>query len=246
MRVVRNRNRNEWVRAEQEEEEMAEAMVQGITKVFRDLTVYGEPEALDALISEIEKRLADGWSRDRESEQRMTGGGGRSRFSVFVRAASAERPIALAMCAEGRRLSVVNVVPDKSGELSCTQYNSILIEFYLRFLHQAADEAGLPIELSPDERSFEREYGREATRLLKRFSICANKTCTHPSDQRRWMDFLIHLRHRLPNRDYGFALLAKWLNDDGWSRDKTSELISECEFALQLLSAYDSAIGLAE
>jgi hypothetical protein len=137
-------------------------------------------------------------------------------------------------------------VPDEYGRLSCAQYNSILIEFYLKFLYPAAAEAGLPIELSPDERSFEREYGREATRLLKQFSICANKTCTHPSDQRRWMNFLIHLHHRRPNRDYGFALLAKWLSDDGWSRDKTSELISECEFALDLLSAYDAALGLAD
>lgn len=57
--------------------------------------------------------------------------------------------------------------------------------------------------------------------------------------------FLIHL-HRRPNRDYSFALLAKWLSDDGWSRDKTSQLISECEFALDLLRAYDPTIGLAE
>ena len=60
------------------------------------------------------------------------------------------------------------------------------------------------------------------------------------------MDFLIHLHHHRPNRDYGFGLLAKWLSDDGWSGDKTSELISEAEFARDLLSAYDAALGLAE
>jgi hypothetical protein len=36
------------------------------------------------------------------------------------------------------------------------------------------------------------------------------------------------------------------LIDDGWSRDKTRELISECAFALDLLSAYDAALGLSE
>lgn len=225
----------------------SEGTARGIAKVFRDVTVYGDQEVLDALIPAIECRLADGWSRDLESEKTLAGAGGQLRFFLFVRRASAEWPaVKLAMCSEGRRLSVTNVMPRECGRISCAQYNSILIEFYLKFLHPAAEEAGLPIELSPDERSLESEYGRRGLELLKRFSVCANKTCTHPSDQRRWMDFLIHLHHRRPNRDYGFALLAKWLIDDGWSRDKTSELISQCEFALPLLSAYDSALGLAD
>ncbi len=223
-----------------------EATARGIVKVFREVTVYGDPEVLHALIPGIERRLADGWSRDREFEQRLPGAGGQSRFFLFARRACAERPaVKLAMCAKERRLSVTDIVPD-AGSLSRAQYNSILVEFYLRFLHPAAEEAGLPIELSPDERSFEREYGWQATRLLERFSGCANKSSTHPADQRRWMDFLIHLHHHRPDRDYGFGLLARWLIDDGWSRDKTSELISEAEFALHLLSAYDAALGLAE
>ncbi len=225
---------------------ITEATARGIAKVFRDLTVYGDPKVLDALIPAIESRLADGWSRDHECEQRLPGDRSQ-RFFFFACRASAERPaVALAMCAEGSRLSVTNVVPKDVGSISCAQYNSVLVEFYLKFLHPAAAEAGLPIELSPDERSFEREYGREATRLLERFSVLANKSITHPADQRRWMDFLIHLHHHRPNRDYGFGLLAKWLSDDGWSGDKTSELISEAEFARDLLSAYDAALGLAE
>jgi hypothetical protein len=225
---------------------MAEATAHGIAKVFRDLTVYGDPEVLDGIIPEIERRLADGWSRDRESEQRLAGAAGQSRFFLFARLASAERPgVALAMCSEGRRLSVTNVVPDEYGRLSCAQYNSILIEFYLKFLHPAALEADLSIQLSPDERSLESEYGWRGVKLLKRFSVVANKSITHPADQRRWMDFVIYLHHRT-NRDYGFGLLASWLIDDGWSRDKTNKLISECEFALDLLGAYDAALGLAD
>lgn len=163
---------------------MAEATAQGVAKVFRDLTVYGDPEVLDGMISRIESRLADSWTRDRESEQRLAGAGGQSRFSLFARRASAEQPaVALAICSEGRRLSVTNVVPDECGSLSCAQYNSILIEFYLKFLYPAAAEAGLPIELSPDERSLESEYGRRGVKLLKRFSGCANKSCRHPADE---------------------------------------------------------------
>ena len=218
-----------------------------IAKVFRELKVYGEPEALDGVIAGIEKRLADGWSRDRESEENLPGDGTQSRFFLFARCAGAEGPaIRLAMRAEGRQLSVTNVMPAEVGFLSCTQYNSALVEFFLRFLHPAASEAGLRIELSPDERSFESEYGSQAVKLLRRFSVLANKSSRHSADERRWMDFLIHVHHHRPHRDYGFALLAQWLIDDGWSEDKTRELISECEFALDLLSVYGAALGLSE
>jgi hypothetical protein len=223
-----------------------EGTARGIAKVFRELTVYGDPEVLDAMIAGIERRLADGWSRDKASEQKLAGAGGQSRFFLFARCASAERPaVALAMCSEGPRLSVVNVVPDEYGRLSWTQYNSILIEFYLKFLHPAAAEVTLPIQLSSDERSLESEYGWRGVKLLKRFSGCANKCSTHPADQRRWMDFVTYLHHH-PNRDYGFGLLERWLIDDGWAVDKTRQLITECEFALHLLSAYDAALGLAD
>ena len=52
---------------------ITEATARGIAKVFRDLTVYGDPKVLDALIPAIESRLADGWSRDHECEQRLPG-----------------------------------------------------------------------------------------------------------------------------------------------------------------------------
>jgi hypothetical protein len=253
MRMVRNRKRNE---SEEEGKEMAAGKfsafgssneaTRGIAKAFREATVYGDPEALDALIAEIERRLADGWSLDKESEQRLPSCGGQ-RFFLFPCRASAERQaVTLAMCADGRRLSVTNILLKEDRRLSCAEYNSILVEFYLKFLQPAAEAAGLPIELSPDERSFESEYGPEAVRLLKQFSLLANKSITHPADQRRFMEFVIHVHQHRPKRDYGFGLLRKWLIDDGWSVDKASELIAEAELALDLLSAYDAALGLAE
>jgi len=60
------------------------------------------------------------------------------------------------------------------------------------------------------------------------------------------MEFQIHVHRHRPNRDCGFALLRQWLVEDGWSEDKTRELVSKCEFALDLLSAYDAALGLSE
>lgn len=214
-----------------------------ITKVFRDLTVYGDPRLLCDLVPRIESRLADGWSRDRKSEQRLPGDGGQSRFFLFSRRARGTQPaVKLAMCAEGRRLSVTNVIPGDNGRLPRGDYNSILVEFYLKSLQPAAAEAELPLDLSSDEISLEEAFGWRAVELLRRFSKIANKSSTHPADRRRWMEFLIQL-HSQPNRNYDLDLLAKWLIEDGWSVDKTHELIDECEFARDLLRAYDQKIA---
>ena len=98
--------------------------------------------------------------------------------------------IALLIGIEGRRLSVTNIVADWR-ELCRDEYNSILAEFHLRFLQSAALEAGLPVELTADERSLEEVFGQRVFTLLKRFSRCANKSFTHPADLRRWRELLI-------------------------------------------------------
>src|ERR1017187_6447983 len=111
-----------------------EEAVHFVTKVFRDLTVYGDPEVLDSLVSSVEERLADGWYRDREREARLWCRPGQSQF-CFVRRSSSEFPaVALLMCAAGRRLNVTNITADRR-ELSCDEYNTLLADFDLKFLH---------------------------------------------------------------------------------------------------------------
>ncbi len=217
-------------------------------KRFRDLAVFGEREDLEALISSIEGRLADEWSRDRSSEKRIYGVGdvlGGKGF-IFVRSANTELPaVALFLVLRDRRLTVPNIVPD-GVELSIERYNGILTEFYLKFVHPAAQEAGLTVELSSDELTIEEAFRPRAMELLRRFSVCANKFICHPADQRRWLDFLIeaHL-HSRSNRDYSDGLLAKWLRDDGWRSDKVERLISEYEFVGELLKALEQKELLA-
>ena len=212
------------------------------TKVFRELVAYGGPPVLDSVVARIEARLADGWYRDREREARLWRG--QSQF-CFVRRSSSEFPaVALLMCAEGRSLSVTNIVAD-GRELSCDECNAILAEFYLKFLNPVASEAGLAMELSPDEQSLEGVFGWQASELLKSFSRCANKSRTHPADLRRWMEFLVHL-YSQPNRKYDLDLLATWLLEDGWSVEKTNKLVSQCEFERDLLRVHDQKFSSIE
>lgn len=108
----------------------------------------------------------------------------------------------------------------------------------MKFFHPVAAEAGLPLELSSDEISLEEAFGWRPVELLRRLSKIANKSPSHPADLRRWTEFLIQL-HSQPNRNYDFDLLANWLIEDGWSVEKRHKLIDECEFARDLLRAYD-------
>jgi hypothetical protein len=214
-------------------------------KRFRDLTVFVEPEALDPLISAIESRLADGWSRNAEHDEEMRGLSGGPAF-CFVRNATADLPaVALVMGLDGNRLEANNIVPH--GErLSIDEYNSILIEFFLKFLHEPASEAGLFVELSPDERTIENTLGSRAMELLRRFSNCANKSSSHPADERRWIEFLIYL-HLQPraHRSYDDVLVGKWLSDDGWREDKVERFTSELEFAGEMLRVLEKEELLA-
>lgn len=209
-------------------------------KVFRELNAYGEPSGLQSMIVKIESALCDGWHRDCKAEARSR------RFCseaevwfFFLRRAAAESPeIALAMTQEGCRLTIANIFPTETGEISLDQYNSILTEFYLKFLHPASSETGVTIEVSSDERGLEEAFGWRSVALLKRFSGCANKSSGHPADRSRWLDFIVSL-HRRSIRGGDFGLLANWLIEEGWSEKKARELVSECDLALDLLRAID-------
>jgi len=208
-------------------------------KTFRELTVFGESEVLESLISGIESRLEDGWFRRWEYEEKLRRFS-RERQFCFARRANAEHPdVALLTSIDGRRLIVSNVVPN-GHELSVAQYNSVLTEFYLRFLHPAALEVGLPVELSSDERTIGEVFGWTGAELLRRFSACPNKSLAHPRDRERWLEFLLYVNlHRRSNRDCDSALLAQFLIKDGWPADKARRLVSEYEFAGELLRALE-------
>ncbi len=206
-------------------------------KIFRDLSVFCERDALDSLMSQIETSLTHRWSRDRIRESKFSPHFRKPIF-CFLRPSNGEIPaVVLVMTTHHFGASVCNIVPN-GRELSCDQYNSILTEFYLRFLHPAASQKGLTTELSSDELGIEEGLGAKAARLLKAFSDTANKSAMQPSDRYRWFAFLMSLHNR-PARAHYSDLLESWLLKDGWSVDKVIKFGCEWEFARDLLPAYD-------
>jgi hypothetical protein len=214
-----------------------------MVKVFRELTVFVEPQTLESLISRIESRLSDGWSRGREREQELRRLGSEQYF-IFLCDANAEHPaVVLAMHLDGRRLKVVNIFPQEAGQITVRQYNEILCDFYLRCLHPAALEAGLLVELSSDELTIEETLHPEVLDRLKRFVFCAEGLWSRPSwlhrcDQERLFAFLFEAHRHSNEIDVG--LLRHWLeNDRRWPSNKVDQLLREIEFGADLLSYGD-------
>jgi hypothetical protein len=215
-----------------------------MVKVFRELTIFGEPRMLELLISRIESQLSDGWSRGREREQELRRLG-QQQYFLFLCCSNADHPaVVLAMLLDGRRLRLVNVFPQESKRITVRQYNLALVNFYLRFLHPAAFEAGLPVELSSDERTIEETLRPEVLDRLKRFVFCAEGLWSRPSwvhrlDQERLFAFLFEA-HRHSN-EIDIGLLRHWLeNDRRWTSNKVDQLLCEIEFGADLLSYGDA------
>ncbi len=160
---------------------------------------------------------------------------------LFVRQADAALPGALVAVAEAEvgRWHVTNVVPTESSELAYDEYNGILNEFCHRLVRPVADELGISVELTKPQVEPEDVLSAEAARLLRTFSASANKSTwgSHPSDQERWMQFLV-VAHK-DQSDFGADLLRRFLIEEGWSEDAATHLASEYEFARELLNTYD-------
>ena len=119
-------------------------------KVFRDLSIQGEPNQLAATLEAIEQSLTDGWARDRTTEGDVVG---RASYFCFACSAKPNRPAAFLFLLqrEQKLLKVTNIAPKEKHQLSHSEYNSLVEEFYQRFVQPAAEKVGVRAELAASE-----------------------------------------------------------------------------------------------
>ncbi len=209
-------------------------------EVYRDLFIRGSTDQLAAVVDEIDRSLADGWSRDRETEERMRAKAVTARPPFcFACSEATGRPAATVFVAEKapRTLYVSNVVPQGPGELSHGQYNAIIAEFHDRFVRPAAQRVGAEVELTATEAELERWLSHETAEKLRTFSACANKSTgsAHPLDQQRWMDFILSAAREQSRLDA--MTLRRWLIETGdWPPEVADELASEYHFGKDILA----------
>jgi hypothetical protein len=165
-------------------------------KVFRDLFLRGGPDRLLAAMAEIERRLTDGWSRDPEAEATLRSAALKEGpVYCFACERREHHPAALVFVTQKESgLSYVpNVLPRDQRELSHDEYNGILAEFCDRCVRPAAHRTGAQVELTETQADLGRWLSPAAAQKLRAFAVAANRSTgsSHPSDQDRWMDFIV-------------------------------------------------------
>ncbi|MCP2221702.1 hypothetical protein [Bradyrhizobium elkanii] len=210
-------------------------------EVFQDLTIVGPQSKRGELREALIKTAAAPWKQALDAEhdlRRMSRG---DDIIVFQREADSRLPAAgLTLWSRASGYEITNIVPKTVGQLTYAQYNGLLQEFERSIAKPAATIVGFVVEVSAPRQTLEEWVSPEVARALEGFSHLANKSTgsSHPSDQARWLRFLI-LSYRSAKK-LDSDLLRRWLVEvDGWDEDHAFKLVVEYEFGLDLLTAYD-------
>lgn len=213
-------------------------------KTFREVTIRGEKLKLNRLAEELAKRLSDGWHRDIEQEHQFRDFSGCRHYCFFCSERTDRRAAGLLLFQDLKGMRVLNICPVKSGDLSITEYNQVLAEFY-QFIKPAAEALGLFCAISRDEIKLEDELQPRAFRLLTSFAvIVGGGSWSHPRDRQRLMAFFIECHRTSPAVDQD--LIGHWLVEQGWAADKVMKFLTQFEFARDLLRANDEQASVAD
>lgn len=213
-------------------------------EVFKDLNIKGDPAALDAFVDEVSVSLPPGWRRDLAAENRRSQRAalpGEAQPFIFKCDANGYQPaVDLFLARSSDRFEVTNIVPQELGQLTRAEYNAILDLFVDHAVRSVADRLGLTVDVTPDRLEITHWLTDEAANLLRRFSHSANKSSgsSHPLDFNRWVEFLI--QSHLDHTELDATTLRRWLvEEEEWPEETAIDLVSEFEFACDLLAAYD-------
>lgn len=204
--------------------------------VFRDLVFSGDVDRLDDVASAITSELHAPWRRATERDKTEFNVG--MEWRVFGRETDGRLPGCLLFLTPNSRLNhlyVSNIVPTEGHSLGMDIYNAILAEFTEEFAAPAANKLGIQCQLSDDWADFANSLGESAFKALRAAS--AFKPGTHPNDRQRWMSFIV-TAHRA-DLDLDTDLLRRWFVADGFSPDRAWQLMTEFDFATELLKLND-------
>lgn len=210
-------------------------------EVFQDMAMRGpitkRPELRAAL---VEAAVAP-WRADLERSAEVARAMTSEDVILFRRDEGEDYPAAgLTLWGTAEGYYVPNIVPSETGNLTYAQYNAILGDFVERVAAPVAYKFGFTITRTEPRQSLDDWLSPDAALKLRRFSGAANKSTgsSHPSDKRRWFDFLI-AAHRTGNK-LDADTLARWLNEaEGWDENSAHVLAGDFERSLDLLAFYD-------
>ena len=124
-------------------------------------------------------------------------------------------------------IKVDNIVPLQKPQLTIEEYNAVLDLFYAEIIVPNRDKmSGLQI-VGPESDVFDplKYISKEALKKLERFCNSANKSTgsSHPSDEKRWFDFIIQTVD--DNQTFDFDTIFRFLMDEDYWGSKDSSFI---------------------
>lgn len=211
-------------------------------EVFQDMAIRGPIERRPELRKALIAAAIEPWCVDLERSEEVARNAVTSEDVIlFCRDADPDNPaVGLTLWGTEDGYYVPNIVPLKAGSLSFAQYNAALTDFIERIAAPVTAKFGFTISTTKARQALGDWLSADAELKLKRFSGAANKStgASHPSDQRRWFDFLVAV-HR-SGAQPGSDRLARWLHEvDGWDEDSAHNLAGKFEAAIALLAYYD-------
>ena len=212
--------------------------------VFRDLNLRGPASGLGLLRQAIIEATVAPWRHVTDSERLEHLSKNDEVLCLEREAGEGLEAAGVLLWRQADGYEVVNIVPLSDKELCPAAYNGILQDFLYRIGAPAARKTGFSVETTAPRESLEDWVSPEAADALRRFSAAANKAMgsAHPFDRKRWFAFL--MRAHADAKRIDTHQLARWLTEvEGWTEDKSHNLVVEYEFAQALLDEYDMHRG---
>jgi hypothetical protein len=137
-------------------------------------------------------------------------------------------------------LSIVNIVPTVSGELTFDEYNNILDAFYIDCVSRPLTGKSVAVKISVGIYDIEALAGKNTFDALNKWeNLCNHSTGnSHPNDFEHWADFVSIAFNE--KSELTPDLLSRWLVEErNWKdEDLVSELMVDYEYGLALLERY--------
>lgn len=212
-------------------------------KTFKDLTIKSSIEKLISLVEKLQVSESSDFKYSSEKSEDYAKMIGKKTNEVLTfESPEIKGAIAFVWMVVGGEndLRITNITPNKSGQLSIEQYNTILDRFYDEVIKPSINN-DYHVILSTDNKTIVDYAGLEVAEKLQVWIKSANKSTlnTHPLDFERWASFIITAHEN--DSELTTTQLEKYLIDEiGIPDDRlVSKIVIDYEYGRDLLKEYD-------
>jgi hypothetical protein len=209
--------------------------------VYPDMDIHFPENRESELLQEMRSRESALWaSQEHNTVDRPVEDG-----EYFFHRDSDGIIVACALCiirtAPGH-LRVTNIVPDKMGDhISVDQYAQMLHEFDSQIAAPSAEAVEGMTVVETSRQNLSDYFSQRSIELLKAFCLGSNAgdLGNHPSDQRKWRAFLLHVFYNEEERVSGDVFGRLLSSENWWPDSNIRRLANQYNFAMALLEQND-------